>query len=94
MTSLSARGAFIETTEVAPVGTRIELEFELSETPIKCGARVLYHRCEASSAGENALEGIGVEFLDVDPEAEERICDEVEARAVQTHGAPEGDVQL
>jgi diguanylate cyclase (GGDEF)-like protein len=84
MTSLSARGAFIEMTGMPRVGTRLELEFELSEKPIKCGAKVLYQRRGGSSAVD-AIEGIGIEFLELDPEAQETICDEVEARATQTH---------
>ena len=80
MTSLSARGAFIEMSGTPRVGTRLELEFELSEKPVKCSAQVLYQRRECSS-DEEALEGIGIEFLDLDPESQETICDEVEARA-------------
>jgi Tfp pilus assembly protein PilZ len=79
---LSPRGAFIETEDSIPVGTTFQLEFNLSDWPMRLRARVV---CVDGQEPSQAIRppGIGVVFLDRDQESDARIQEEIEKRAVR-----------
>jgi Tfp pilus assembly protein PilZ len=79
---LSPRGAFIETEGLIPVGTAFQLEFNLSDWPMRLQARVVCVNGQGSDQIERPS-GIGVVFLNRDQESDARIQEEIEKRAVR-----------
>ncbi len=68
---ISATGAFISTEEVRPVGTRatLKLEFPHLQLPLTVECRIIHVREQPVG---DMPQGIGVQFVHSDPEAERR----------------------
>jgi uncharacterized protein (TIGR02266 family) len=71
MGNISAGGMFIATDNVEPVGTLIELIFDLGEgrqKPISAKAVVAWSRAEAKKVGNEVLPaGMGLKFIKIFP---------------------------
>lgn len=67
--NIGGGGLFIKTTKTLPVGTLLDLEFNLPESNqiIRTKSNVTWTRSEDEST-EKAPPGIGTEFIDMDPE--------------------------
>ena len=79
LSSLSDQGAFLEMSKLPEVTATIDVEFTLEELTISTVAKVLY-RVEA---GEGHASGVGVQFVGLDGELQERIAAAVDERAVR-----------
>ncbi|MFO0691790.1 MAG: EAL domain-containing protein [Myxococcota bacterium] len=73
LTSLSRRGAFIETSDVYPVGQPIRLEFKMSGTHIRVFGHVLYCHENGPDAPPHRAPGIGVVFYEPDEATTDQI---------------------
>jgi hypothetical protein len=83
--NLSCDGAYLETPEPAPAGSRLVLELPLPSGPLRVAGRVLTSRDPGRWHRETLPTGMGVRFHDVGPaarEALERFIDE-RARSFQ-----------
>lgn len=78
VTSLSRRGAFIETTEICDTSRPIRLEFKLDGRPISVFANVTRIVEEEKAHGDVVPAGIDVIFYEVDDVTDETISDAVE----------------
>jgi DNA-binding response OmpR family regulator len=78
VTSLSRRGAFIETTDAYDTSRPIRLEFKLDERRISVFANVTRVTEEQRSEGEVLPAGIDVIFYEVDDVTDAAISDAVE----------------
>ena len=67
--NIGAGGLFVKTTKTLPVGTLLDLEFNLPEISriMRTKSKVVWTRSEDEST-EKAPPGIGVEFIQMDPE--------------------------
>jgi CRP/FNR family cyclic AMP-dependent transcriptional regulator len=70
--NIGSGGLFIKTTEPLPVGTLVDLEFNLPQTDqiVHSKARVIWTRPESMST-EKVPPGMGTEFIDMDPKERE-----------------------
>jgi len=70
--NIGSGGLFIKTTEALPVGTLVDLEFNLPQTDqiVRSKARVIWTRPESMST-EKVPPGMGTEFIDMDPKDRE-----------------------
>jgi Tfp pilus assembly protein PilZ len=66
---LSANGVFIRTENTRPIGTGLELSIEVREGDVVVRARgIIVHEVTPDEATESRPAGIGVMFVDVDPD--------------------------
>lgn len=74
MTNISALGIFIRTTEPQPVGTVLRMHFAPggSIAPFEMVGRVAWLN-RLSAFGENLNPGMGVKFVDMQPDDRERL---------------------
>ena len=70
--NLSCRGVYIQTVSPRDVGSEFDIEFTVPKTNItaKCRAKVVWNR---KYAGGTQEPGMGLVFLDLDPETACRI---------------------
>lgn len=71
---LSAHGMFINTSRDYPLGAVLKLSFRLARTGVR-----IQTRCEVRHCVKGV--GVGVEFVDIDPEAVQAIENEIEVLA-------------
>ncbi|MEM7409716.1 MAG: EAL domain-containing protein [Myxococcota bacterium] len=79
LSSLSDRGAFLEMSKPPEVTATLDLEFTLEEMVVGTVGKVLY-RIEGDDARTG---GVGVEFVGLDADTQERIAAAVDERAVR-----------
>ena len=79
LTSLSRRGAFIETSDAYTIGDPIRVEFKIEGRPISLFANVTRVDSGGSRQGEALPPGIDVIFYEVDHITDAAISDAVEA---------------
>ena len=77
LSSLSARGAFIEVSEPLPVGSQLQLEFELLGERFRGFARVVYQELE-SPEDPSIISGVGVSFYGVDRDMSQLLLNAVQ----------------
>ncbi|HEY5658100.1 MAG TPA: PilZ domain-containing protein [Myxococcota bacterium] len=82
MTNLSRRGVFVRTDHLLEIGTRFELRIHVDDPPqdIAIQVEVVSHNVGPSYASRDR--GMGLRFLDADPEAEKQL-DELYERLVR-----------
>jgi CheY-like chemotaxis protein len=83
LSSLSVRGAFFETANPPPVGTRLRIDFELAPDHFRLFGEVRYRQLEEASEGEEGSGGVGVTFYGVEEDAEHALRKAVEERAAR-----------
>ncbi len=81
--TLSARGAYVEMASPLPVGTALELEFELGPLEIATRARVIYRVTPEEARSVSLACGVGCVFDGLPEAQEDRIRDEVRRRAAR-----------
>ena len=83
MANVSTGGAFILTESLHPVGTPLNIRFRLpdDDASIEATAEVIWTYKQPGGSSPNAS-GMGVRFMEIRPEDEERISDFV-ARSTQ-----------
>jgi PilZ domain len=67
---LSTRGMFIPTPRLFPIGSVLKISFRLQRTNFRVNARAEVRHCTPGS-------GVGVEFLELSPEAKQAIEKEI-----------------
>jgi len=83
---LGSEGLFIKTSKTLPVGTFLDLEFNLPEISriMRTKSKVVWTRSEDEST-EKAPPGIGTEFIDMDPEDKRFLKDYVASLRPSSH---------
>lgn len=86
--NISEGGLFVATHELLPVGSELDLEFQLPEDdePISVRAQVRWHR-PVSQASADRMPGFGARFVDLDDSDRERLEDFVDSREPMFHPA-------
>jgi PilZ domain len=79
---ISVRGMFINTADFYPDGTILKVQFFLNRSNIQVNVRAEVRYCLS-------MVGVGVEFLDITPAAQQAILEEF-AGDVPEYPAPEG----
>jgi len=67
---LSTRGMFIPTARLFPIGSVLKISFRLQRTKFRVNVRAEVRHCMPGS-------GVGVEFLELSPEAKQAIEKEI-----------------
>jgi len=73
VTSLSRRGAFIETSDAYQINQPIRLEFKTDDSWVRIFANVSYQEVYDDSDDASMASGIGVIFYEVDRDTEDEI---------------------
>ena len=81
VSSLSPRGAFIETPDPLPVGSQLRLEIELPSDRFRVFARVVHCQTDDPDRPLSPAGGMGVAFFGPDPDTELALRKAVEERA-------------
>ena len=76
--SLSAGGAYLETSRPTMTGGRMKIELPLPDGNVVVEARSVYHNVGGNLLQENLAVGMGVEFVDVDLATHTAIADYVD----------------
>jgi hypothetical protein len=79
LSSLSSRGAFIELSDLLPIGSPLQIEFEMEHGRFRGFARVVYQQREEPERGLTTS-GIGVVFFGTDRSAEQILRTAVKER--------------
>jgi uncharacterized protein (TIGR02266 family) len=84
--NIGGGGLFIKTTKTLPMGTLLDLEFNLPEISriMRTKSKVVWTRSEDEST-EKAPPGIGTEFIDMDPEDKKFLKDYVASLSPSSH---------
>jgi Tfp pilus assembly protein PilZ len=83
LSSLSARGAFIETPDPLPIGSQLRLEIELPTDRIRVFARVVHCQADDPDRLLSPTGGMGVVFFGPDRQTELALRKTVEERATR-----------
>ena len=78
LSSLSRRGAFIETSDAYEIGQPVRVEFKVEETWIRVFANVAYHEESDEDNGIYRPHGVGVIFYELDRDTEDALSSIIE----------------
>jgi CheY-like chemotaxis protein len=67
LTDISVGGIYVEAEEPLPIGTKLQLEFRLAQNAplIRCKGRVAWIKSKFELQSEDALPGMGIEFIEI-----------------------------
>ncbi|MDJ0849086.1 MAG: PilZ domain-containing protein [Myxococcota bacterium] len=81
LSSLSAKGAFIEIEQPLPIGSEVQLEFTLQASTVHTAAKVIYRNARDDRRSALLPVGAGLLFDGMEPPVEDRIREFVKTRA-------------
>ena len=86
--NISEMGIFLQTEEPLPVGTELVVRFQQGERPLQLRGRVVWIN-PARRDGTDLNPGMGIQFVELQPEERERLVQIVKTVAYLAHDATE-----